>query len=96
MPPDRAAPAAPAAERGGAPPARIACKPEACAIQECLAASDYQEARCAAQIAALIACCDADAAAAAPGDAKPAQCAFGARYRALAAKHLEARRAGHK
>lgn len=76
----------------GAPPPRHACRPQACAIQDCLAANDYQEARCLPQIAALIACCDEDAATAGPGAQRPPQCALGPRYRALAAGHLEVRR----
>jgi hypothetical protein len=55
-----------------------ACKPQACALQECIAANDYQEKRCLAAIAALIACCDAQP----PGTAAaPLQCAFNPRYR---------------
>ncbi|KIZ02704.1 hypothetical protein MNEG_5258 [Monoraphidium neglectum] len=71
----------------GATPYRNACKSQACAIQDCLNASDYQEARCAAQIAALISCCDAEMAAAPQGAERPIQCCFGPRYRDLAAKH---------
>jgi hypothetical protein len=71
--------------RGAAPApaeataALYACKREACAIQDCLAAHDYQEAPCVRAIAALVACCDA----AAPGAPAPVQCSFGRRYRAL-------------
>jgi hypothetical protein len=51
------------------------CKPQACAIQTCLASNDYQEKKCIKEIAALIACCDS-----VEGE-KPPQCSFSKQYR---------------
>lgn len=53
------------------------CKQQACDIQSCLASSDYQEERCIHQIAALIDCCAAQAAA---GSDNPVHCAFSKHY----------------
>lgn len=57
----------------------IACKSEACAIQDCLAAQDYQEGRCLDAIRALVMCCDKHHL-----EGKADQCSFGPRYRKLA------------
>ncbi len=49
-----------------------ACKPQTCAIQECLSGNDYQEAKCLKEIRALVACC-ARTVEAAPGRPVPVQ-----------------------
>ena len=73
------------------------CKAEACAIQSCLAANDYQQRRCVASIAALIACCDAEAgaaAAAAAPQAAPVHCSFSPSYRRVVEQEQEQKRRG--
>jgi hypothetical protein len=58
------------------------CKKEACGIQACLKASNYQEKQCIQEIAALIKCCDE-----VEGE-KPVHCAFGSGYRQLIARQV--------
>lgn len=48
------------------------CKAEACAIQECLAASAYQQRACLPQIRALVRCCEG--ARQGKGEAEPPSC----------------------
>jgi hypothetical protein len=70
--------AAAAPSTSGAPAAAAAaaeCGRLACALQDCLAAHDYQQARCARALDALMECCEH----APPGTV---QCAFGGRRRA--------------
>jgi hypothetical protein len=65
------------------------CKKQACEIQACLVAQNYQEQQCLAHIQALIDCCDevaALAAATGEGAGKPVHCAFSPRYRKLVAE----------
>jgi hypothetical protein len=50
--------------------------------KECIARHDYQERRCVKEIAAIIECCDAVAAA---GEPTPVQCSFSPSYRKLVA-----------
>lgn len=57
------------------------CKQQACDIQACISKNNYQEKHCLAEIAALVACCDQQAA-----DEKPVHCAFNQRYRRLLAE----------
>lgn len=59
------------------------CKQQACDIQACISASNYQERNCLKEIAALMACCDREEA---EGRGKPVHCAFNQRYRKLLAE----------
>lgn len=66
------------------PPQKLGpCKQQACDIQACISRNDYQERKCLKEIAALIACCDQEAA---EGNEKPVHCAFNQRYRRLLAE----------
>jgi hypothetical protein len=66
------------------PPQKLGpCKQQACNIQSCISRNDYQERKCLKEIAALIACCDQEAA---EGNDKPVHCAFNQRYRRLLAE----------
>jgi hypothetical protein len=58
----------------GAEAADTRCKPEACAIQACLAENGYQQRACLPAIRALVRCCEGVAAAAAAGKEPPVSC----------------------
>ena len=59
--------------------------------KECIARHDYQERYCVKEIAAIIECCDAVAAA---GEPAPVQCSFSSSYRKLVAEAKAAGGAG--
>ena len=50
------------------------CKKEACAIQACLAANQYQQTACLSEIRALVRCCEKASAAGGATAAPPPSC----------------------